>query len=71
MPVRGQLMYQPVGRGSFCNGKIASDLSPEVVGVGAYSVHAVIRGRNDYGQHFAAAPAQGRRAVHDGPVKIQ
>ena len=52
-------MYQPVGRGSFCNGKIASDLSPEVVGVGAYSVHAVIRGRNDHGQHFALASAQG------------
>ena len=37
-------MYQLIGRGSFCNGKIASDLSPEVVGVGAYSVHAVVRG---------------------------
>ena len=52
-------MHQSVGRRPFFNGKIASDLSPEVVGVGAYSVHAVIRGRNDYGQHFALASAQG------------
>jgi len=28
-------MYQPVGQDPFFNGKIASDLSPEVVGMGA------------------------------------
>ncbi len=43
-PVRGQLMDQPVGLVVVLNSKIAGDLGTEVVGVRAYSVHAVIRG---------------------------
>ena len=46
------------------------DLSPEVVGMGLYSVVAVVCLRDDHGEHFALGPGEWRLALHSRDVKL-
>ena len=64
-------MYQPVGLVAVLNTEIAGDLGTEVVGVGSYSVHAVVRGRNHHGQHLPPPAAERGGAVHQRAIEIQ
>ena len=67
-PVPGKSSDQGVGLGvgEFSG---AGDLSPEIVGVGADSVDAVIARRDHHGQHLALRARQSRGAVHDAAVE--
>lgn len=58
------------GVGLFCCGEKGVDLGTEVVGVGLGSVDAAQLRGHDRRQHLPLAPAQGRSAVHNRPVKF-
>ena len=64
-------MDQPVGLVVVLNSEIAGDLGTEVVGVGSYSVHAMVRGRNHHGQHLPPPSAERGGAVHQNAIEIQ
>ena len=45
-------MDQPVGFFAVLNVELSGDLGTEVVGVRAYSVNAVVRGRDHHGEYL-------------------
>ncbi len=51
-PIVGDVVYEVISSGSVGNPEISFNLSTEVVGVGAYSVHASVDGRHHYCQHL-------------------
>ncbi len=69
-PVGGQPVYEQVQRRLVRQPKIVCGLFPEVVCVRTNSVDTVVVDRYHHCEHLAPATVQGRRAVHQGAVKI-
>ena len=57
-PIAGNEMHNPIRFCLISQMPVVSDLSPEVVGVGANSVKAVVGCRNGHSQHLALAAAE-------------
>lgn len=68
-PVAGDVRHKRVCRGGISRESEVVDLGTEVVGMGPYSVNAVISCRDDNSEKFTTATTEWGRAVHEGAVE--